>query len=109
MAVTKTELIIHNLNYSCESRLSSGTAHPEVYPMAISNIVQIFSNQIGSKTPEEIQEFTDQVSLVNYLDNVESYKGITEIPLFLDSLITKYHEYNEVEFERGENTSSRAL
>ena len=84
MALTKTEQIIQNLNYTCTSRISRGTAEytNDTYPLAIREIAELYSRQVsnGLKNPEEINEFMDQLSLVSYLDHVNSYPNITKIP-----------------------------
>ena len=84
MALTITEQIIQNLNYTCTSRISRGTAEytNDTYPLAIRGIAELFSKQVsnGLKNPDEINEFMDQLSLVSYLDHVNSYPNITNIP-----------------------------
>ncbi len=84
MALTKTERIVQNLNYTITSRISRGSAEytNDTYPLAIREIAELYSRQVsnGLKNPEEINEFMDQLSLVRYLDRVNSYPNITKIP-----------------------------
>ena len=98
MALTITEQIIQNLNYTCTSRISRGNAdyNNETYPLAIKGIAQLYSRQVsnGLKTSDEIMEFMDQLSLVNYLDRVNSYPNISKIPEEF-STICEYSNTNE--------------
>jgi len=84
MVLTKTEQIIQNLNYTCTSRISRGTAEytNDTYSLAIREIAELYSRQVnnGLKNSEEINEFMEQLSLVQYLDHVNSYPNITKIP-----------------------------
>lgn len=83
MALTKTEQIIQNLNYACTARISRGSSEftNDTYPLAIRDIASLFARQVsnGLRNPEEVNEFMDQLSLVSYLDHVNSYPNITKI------------------------------
>ena len=104
MALTVTEQIIQNLNYSCTARISMGSADykNDTYPLAIKGIAQLYSRQVsnGLKNSDEIMEFMDQLSLVKYLDRVNSYPSITKIPDEFSS-ICEYSDTNEQSLGRA--------
>lgn len=81
MAVTKTETVTGLLNYGLISRQSTSPENRRLndsLPTIIENLTDIYTNGIrnGQYTEAEIEDFQEQLSCANYLDNRALYPGL---------------------------------
>lgn len=101
MATTKTEKVVELLNYGLISRQNTSKENrrkSNSYPEALKNIISIYDNQAkkGMYTPSEIEDFKEQVSLVNVLDDYDQHLGLAGVPLYCEELLGNF-EYEEQE------------
>lgn len=116
MDLTETEKLIQELNYSCASRLSDGgkPGYTSItYPSAIKKIASLFVRQVelGQKTQDEIMGFSDDLSLVGLLDNVNSYGDINQVYKDYNEWMETRIQHNDVSFDKSDESEKigRAL
>lgn len=71
--MTNTEKCIAKLNYNSANR------DPESFASAMEGIINIYTTQVsnGLKTEEEINDFGEMLSIINYMDNhSKAYENI---------------------------------
>lgn len=69
--MTDTEKCIAKLNYNSVNR------DPESFARAMEEIINIYTKQVsnGLKTEEEIKDFAEMLSIVNYMDSYSERYG----------------------------------
>ncbi len=90
MLKTNTEDLNNNLNYFSTSKNVSEAS--ESYTSALKNIINIFCKQVsnGEKTEEEIADFGQMLSIVQYFD--KPIIGIDKLAEYYDRTITSSKE-----------------